>query len=74
MLGDRGIVFLFNPNQQPLPAEFALTPEGIGCTGRGRYHILQEYPAPAHATVCRGGETVRWEVPGRSVALLRISR
>ena len=74
MLGDRGIVFLFNPNQQPLPAEFALTPEGIGCTGRGRYHILQEYPAPAHAAVCRGGETVRWEVPGRSVALLRISR
>ena len=41
--GDRGFVFLFNPNAEPLKAEFTLD-ETIGLTVPGTYGLKELYP------------------------------
>ncbi|MCU0873484.1 MAG: hypothetical protein MUE50_14175 [Pirellulaceae bacterium] len=72
IVGDRGLVFLFNPNKTPLHGEFALTEESVGLEGGGSFSIAQEYPAPGRTQTARAGETIRWEVPAQTAVILRI--
>lgn len=44
IVGDRGYVFLFNPNGRRLDAEFTLD-ESIGFAGRGSVQVKELYPA-----------------------------
>jgi hypothetical protein len=74
ILGDEGIVFLFNPNAAALSGEFALSAETIGLQGEGPFSVTQEHPAPGRAQTARAGETIRWEVPARTAVVLRIRR
>jgi len=72
LLGDRGLIFLFNSDKAGQTAEFALTPESTGFTGSLPVEISQEYPASDHREIHRPGETVRWSVPAESAAVLRL--
>ena len=72
IVGDEGIVFLFNPNAAALSGEFALTADSIGLKGEGTFSITQEHPAPGPAQTACAGETIRWEVPAQTAVVLRI--
>ena len=72
LLGDRGLIFLFNPNKGDLRGEFALTGESIGLTREGSFKVTQEYPQSDQTAVVRSGDTVHWSVPMESAAVLRL--
>lgn len=74
IVGDRGLVFMFNPDKTALSGEFALTAESIGLKGEGAFSITQEHPAPGHTRTARAGETLRWEVPAQTAVVLRIQK
>ena len=71
-LGDRGIVFLFNPGPAAQSVEFALTGAAIGLEGAGRFAVTQEHPAPGPTVLCSYGEDLRWQVPPETAAVLRV--
>jgi len=70
--GDRGFVFLFNPNKTPLEGAFLLTQQGIGLQGKGTFQVTQDYPASDRSEGHPYGQTVRWEVPARTAVLLKV--
>ena len=70
--GDRGLVFLFNPNKNPLPGRFALTEESIGLKGKGTFKVAQFHPQSDRSTELQHGEVVIWEVPGETAVVLEI--
>jgi hypothetical protein len=72
MVGSQGLIFLFNSGKKPLQGEFALTEESIGLKGRGAFEVSQEQPKSDHSTRAAYGQTVRWEVPGETAAILRL--
>ena len=74
IVGDQGLVFLFNPSATALTGEFALTEESIDLKAEGTFSITQEHPAPAHAQTARAGETIRWEVAAQTAVVLRIQQ
>jgi hypothetical protein len=74
IVGNSGVVFLFNPNKTPLPGEFALTEESVGLKGEGTFSIAQEHPAPGRTQTARAGETIRWEVRAQTAVVLRIQK
>jgi hypothetical protein len=73
IIGDRGLVFLFNAGKQSRTARFALTDEELGLAGRGRFAVSQEHPAGKAARTADYGATVAWEVPAESAVVLRIA-
>jgi hypothetical protein len=72
VLGDRGLVFLFNSGKSTLAGEFALTEDSIGLKAKGNFQLSQEYPASDRTTVSAFGQTVRWAVPAQTAVVLRI--
>ncbi len=72
IVGDRGLVFLFNSGKRTLSGEFSLTEDSIGLKGEGNFEVSQEYPVSDRKTVSASGRTVRWEVPAESAVVLRI--
>ena len=72
IVGQRGFVFLFNPNEDSRRGEFALSEESIGLKETARNRISQHYPAAERATTAPYGETVHWDVPGQSAVVLDI--
>jgi hypothetical protein len=72
IIGDEGIVFLFNPSAAALCGEFALTEERIGLKAEGPFRITQEHPASDRIRTAHTGETLRWELPAQSAIVLRI--
>jgi hypothetical protein len=79
VIGDRGLIFLFNPDAQSHDAEFDLTKDGIGLDqsiAAEDFVISQEHPshvtAHADSTRSRHGEKVRWVVPGHTAVVLRL--
>jgi hypothetical protein len=70
--GDRGFVFLFNPNKKPLHGGFELTEESIGLQQQGTFEVTQEYPESDRRVERRHGETIRWEVPGETAVILEV--
>ncbi|NLE99889.1 MAG: hypothetical protein GX601_02815 [Anaerolineales bacterium] len=73
LLGNQGLIFLFNPNQEPLEGALALTEEDIGLAAEGEYTLWQEYPAGGEHVRARSGETVRWKVPGETAIVLQLA-
>jgi len=73
LLGDRGLIFLFNGTKESKSAEFALTPESTGFTGAAPVEIQQEYPAVERREVSGPGAKVSWPVPAGSVVVLRVA-
>jgi len=72
IVGDRGLVFLFNSGKTKLSGEFALTEDSIGLKRTGNFHVTQEYPASDRKMVSASGQTVRWEVPAEGAVVLRV--
>ena len=72
IIGDRGLIFLFNPGKTALSGEFALTEESIGLKGTGNFQVRQEYPARDQKVVAASGQTVHWEVPAETAVVLRV--
>ncbi len=72
IVGDRGFVFLFNPNKTPLHGEFTLTEESSGLKGKGLFEVSQDYPESDRGTEVPYGETVRWSVPGETAVVLKV--
>jgi hypothetical protein len=72
IIGDRGLVFLFNPSEKPLSGEFALTAESIGLATAGNFKVSQEYPAADREIHAASGQSVRWEIPPKTPVVLRI--
>jgi hypothetical protein len=72
VVGDRGLIFLFNSGKDSRRGEFALSEQSIGFKAEGEFRVRQEYPESAQRIEARSGTTVQWEVPGESVVLLRI--
>lgn len=69
VVGDRGFVFLFNPNYRELPAEFVLDTR-IGLTEGNAFLLRELYPrmgrlrGKAHTGVWRRGDPVRLPIKG----------
>jgi hypothetical protein len=72
LIGNRGLIFLFNPAKVEQTAEFVLTPESTGFAGTGPVEIGQEYPAGNRRVTVRPGATVRWSVPPETAMVLRV--
>lgn len=72
LLGDHGLIFLFNSSNQPLEGQFALTEQSIGLKAQGDFQIMQQYPPSDKAVKAAFGQTVRWEVPGETAAILEV--
>ena len=72
VIGDRGLVFLFNPGRKPLDGQFALAEQSIGLRGPGPFRVRQVYP-PSHRSIQLAfAETVRWPVPEQTAVVLDI--
>jgi hypothetical protein len=72
LLGDHGLIFLFNSDGVEQTAGFALTPESTGFTGSSSVEVNQEYPARERREIHRPGASVRWPVPAESAVVLRL--
>ena len=72
IVGDHGLIFLFNPSKKALTGEFDLTDESIGLKAAGNFQIDQEYPAANRKITSAAGQTVRWEIPPTTAVVLRI--
>ena len=78
--GDRGFIFLFNPNCRPLPAEFQLD-ASIGLTSRKKFILRQVYPdaekgrlvVPPQKTHWEFGDPVVLPLPGTSALVLEVA-
>jgi len=77
IVGDRGYIFLFNPNYKRLPAEFALD-DSIGLTKSGKFLLKELYPQTGlllgkpSAGRWRLGDKVRLELDGTSATVLEL--
>jgi hypothetical protein len=71
-VGDRGLIFLFNPQPREQTAEFALTAESTGFAGAGPVVLRQGYPARDGGQSGKPGDVVRWPVPAESAVVLRV--
>jgi hypothetical protein len=74
LLGDRGLVFLFNPHSKTLSADFHLDERSIELQGKGRFTIRQEYPLSGGTIERNQGDNVEWPVLPKSAVVLRIER
>jgi hypothetical protein len=72
--GEQGLVFLFNPNRQPLAAGFQLDEPSLGLTSEGRYAIRQEYPPAGRRIEAKYGARVAWQVPPESALVLCVEK
>jgi hypothetical protein len=72
VIGDRGLIFLFNPSQSALVGEFDLTEDSIGLRATGNFQVSQEYPTVDRKITSASGHTVRWEVPPTTAVVLRV--
>ncbi len=75
--GDRGFLFLFNPNYKQMPARLKLD-EGIGLTSGAQYILRELYPRTGRlvgkpgAGMWRRGDTVELKLDGTSATVLEI--
>ena len=75
--GERGFIFLFNPNSRPLPAEFRLD-QSIGLAGGKKFILRQLYPdaekgrlvVPPQKTHWEFGDKVVLPMPGAEALVL----
>ena len=70
LVGDRGFVFLFNPNNKSLDGQFTLNERSMGLRDLGSFRLSQVYPPAQRSIRAAFGETVRWQVPGQTALIL----
>lgn len=68
--GDRGLIFLFNPNPKALPGRFRLDDESIGLTSGTHFEVRQVYPAAGTKQQWKWGDEVTWNVQPHSATVL----
>jgi hypothetical protein len=75
IIGDEGLIFLFNPEGNKLNAEFEITEADIGWQNKGKVVVEQEYPADI-SKICKynTGDTVCWELEAETAVILRIKQ
>lgn len=73
IIDDRGLVFLFNPNPEKLPARFRLDKESIGLTQGDRFEVSQSYPTSTEKRELTLGQEVSWDVPASTAVVLAIA-
>ena len=77
IIGDRGFLFLFNPNYKQLPAEFSLD-QTIGVTGGAKFLLREVYPDNGRligkpgAGVWNRGDAVQLSLDGTSATVLEM--
>jgi len=71
ILDDRGYVFLFNPNSEPLGGTFTLD-QSIGLEKGERFRLSQTHPAGQAGVDVARGENVTWRVPAESAVVLEM--
>ncbi len=77
IIGDRGFLFLFNPNYKQLPAEFSLD-RTIGVTGGAKFLLREVYPDNGRligkpgAGVWNRGDAVQLSLDGTSATVLEM--
>jgi hypothetical protein len=72
IVGDRGLVFLFNPNKSPLRGSFALTEESVGLQRKGAFLVTQSYPPSDRRLRATHGQTIPWEVAPETAVILEV--
>ena len=72
IIGDKGLVFLFNPGKQAMQGGFILTDKEIGLKGKGSFKVSQQYPGSGNSVTAGYGETIRWEIPAETALVLEI--
>ena len=72
IVGDRGFVFLFNPNSKTLQASFALD-KSIGLTEGTKFNVASVHPTRAVKHSLALGGTLTWQVPSHGAVLLEIT-
>jgi hypothetical protein len=72
VVGNQGLVFLFNSGKAPLEGQFALAEESIGLTKKGTFLVTQGYPPSDRRVQAPYGEEIRWLVPGETATILRV--
>jgi hypothetical protein len=78
IVGDRGYIFLFNPNGRKVEARFNLD-ASIGLERQGRFTLREMYPLEGRlwgkpgAGVWRGGDEVRMTLGGTSATVLSLA-
>ncbi len=69
--GDRGFVFLFNPNPNGLTGVFQLN-DSIGLSGGERFRVVSIYPAAGASKGARLDDEIIWEVPAQTAVVLEV--
>lgn len=72
IVGDRGLIFLFNPNPQIMPGKFRLDPQSIGLIKGSRFAVAQLYPPNKQNLLVEMGRETSWNVPPQSAVVLSI--
>jgi len=72
LLGDHGLICLFNPDPVERTAEFDLTRESLGFAGSAPVELNQEHPPAANRQTAKPGAKVRWPVPAETAMVLRV--
>jgi hypothetical protein len=68
-----GWLFLFNPNDETLPASVCCD-DTVGFDADASVRITEYHPGSGEGRTVAYGETIRWPVPARSAALLRVDK
>ncbi len=77
ILGDRGYIFLFNPNYKQLPAEFSLD-DSIGLAEGQKFLLKELYPKAGlmlgkpHAGAWQRGDAVNLQLDGTSATVFEL--
>ena len=72
IIGNKGIVFLFNPNPEALEAHFVLNEESIGLATGTRFAVTQSYPTAELKQKLNLGANLAWIVPPQTAVILAI--
>jgi hypothetical protein len=72
IIGDRGLIFLFNPNATALVGRFRLDTDTLGLSAGTRFEIGQSYPVADAKQQRNFGEESVWQVPNQGVTVLSV--
>jgi hypothetical protein len=73
IIGDKGLMFFFNPNLTPGQGKFRLDEESIGLTRGARFDVVSTYPLSTARQQANVGEEVSWEIPPQSCVVLSVT-
>jgi hypothetical protein len=72
IVGNEGLIFLFNPNKNTLNGYFSITERCLGLNGKGIFRISQYYPESEKSIKAQYGDSIDWKVLGETSLILKI--